>query len=77
MIDSNKRIIRIRECSRITRASPSDYLLSYQEQSLGELNCRDAVCVFYRPSRLVQRDRKSDIKNGCNILLKKENSRLT
>ena len=48
-------VLRILQSSYITGASPSDCLGSYPEHALGVgvlLLCRNAVGVFYSPSRL-------------------------
>ena len=51
--NGNKGVLRIPQSSSITGASPSDYLMSYSEHSLGMLLlCRDAVSVFYSQSQL-------------------------
>ena len=51
--NGNEGILHILQSSSITGASPSNGLVSYPGQSLGEEVlplCRDAVGVFYRPS---------------------------
>ena len=52
--DGNGGVLRIPQRSSITGTSLSDCLVSYLGHSLEEvlLLCRDAVGVFYRPSRL-------------------------
>ena len=52
--DGNERVFHIPQSSSITGTSPSDCLVSYLGHSLGAglPLCRDAVCVFYSPSRL-------------------------
>ena len=52
--DGNEGVLRIPQSSSITGTSPSDCLVSYLRHSLGGgiPLCRDAVSVFYRPSRL-------------------------
>ena len=52
--DGNESVLCIPLSSWITRASPSDCLMSYPGHSLGGflLLCKDAVGVFYSPTRL-------------------------
>ena len=52
--DGNEGILRISKRSSITGTSPSDWLVSYPEYSLGGVLplCRDVVGVFYSPSQL-------------------------
>ena len=53
--DGTEGVLRIPQGFRITRASASDCLVSYQDTHLvdGVLSlCRGAVSVFYSPSRL-------------------------
>ena len=52
--DSNEGVLRIPQSSSITGASPLDRLKSYQDTLGGGFLpfCRDAVSVFYSPSRL-------------------------
>ena len=51
--EANKKILRIPQNSSIVRASPLDCLVPYPGLSLGVFTrCRDAVGVFYSPSRL-------------------------
>ena len=50
--DDNEEVLRISQRSRITRSSPLDCLMS-TGHFLGVLTlCRDAVGIFYTPSRL-------------------------
>ena len=57
--DSNERVLRISQSSSITRTSPSDCLVSYPGHSFAEewvlALCREAVRVFYSPSKLDNR----------------------
>ena len=52
--DSNAGVLRISQSSNITRTSPSDCLVSYPGNTLGMSYslCRDAVGIFYSPTRL-------------------------
>ena len=54
--NGNEGMLRISESPRITATSLSDCLVSYPGHSLGGVGvsplCRDAVGVFYSPSRL-------------------------
>ena len=52
--DGNEEILCIPQSSSITKASPSDCLMPYPGHTLGRVLplCRDAVGVFYSPSRL-------------------------
>ena len=52
--DSNEGVLRIPQNSSIAEISPSDCLVSYPGHSLGGVVplCREAVGVFYSPSRL-------------------------
>ena len=51
--DGNERVLCIPQSSSITEAAPSDCLVLYP----GILHlCRDAVGVFYNPSRLGQQN---------------------
>ena len=54
--DGHEGLLRISQSSSITGTAPSDYLLSYLGQSLGGVLplCREAVGVFYCPSRPVR-----------------------
>ena len=51
--DNNERILRLPQSSSITGSSPSDCLVSYPGHYLGGVLplCREAVGVFYSPSR--------------------------
>ena len=53
--NGNKGIVCIPQSSSITGTSPSDCLVSYQDTrwGWGLTLCREAVSVFYSPSRLV------------------------
>ena len=55
--DGNEVVLRIPQRSSIAGTSPSDCLVSYPGHSLGGgvPLCRDAISVFYSPSRLGQR----------------------
>ena len=53
--DGNKWVVHFPQSSGISGASPSDYFVLYTGHSFGGgvlLFCRDAVSVFYSPSRL-------------------------
>ena len=52
--DGNEGVLHIPHCSGITGTSLSDCLVSFQDTRLVEvlLLCREAVGVFYSPSRL-------------------------
>ena len=52
--DGNEGVLHIPQSSTITGTLTSDCLISYVGHSLGEdlPLCRDAVVVFYSPSRL-------------------------
>ena len=52
--DGNEGVLRIPQSSSIAGTSPSDCLVSYPGHSLGGVlpPCREAVGVFYSPSRL-------------------------
>ena len=52
--DGNERLLRIPQSSSITETSPSDCLVSYLGHSLEGLLLlhREAVGIFYSPSRL-------------------------
>ena len=52
--DGNEGVLHIPQSSSITGTSPSNCLVSYLGDSLGRVLhlCREAVCVFYSPSRL-------------------------
>ena len=68
--EGNKWVLHISQSSRITGASPSDCLVSYQGQSLGKVVplCREAGGVFCNPSRMSQLLLcHSQIGSGCRI----------
>ena len=72
----NERVLRIPQISSITVISPSDCLLSYPGHSLwgGILFfCREAVGVFYRPSRLGNRRFDNDVLIVKRILFLNRN----
>ena len=52
--NGNEGVLRIPQSSSITGTPTSDCLVSYPGHSFGRVLplCRDAVCVFYNPSRL-------------------------
>ena len=55
--NGNEGVVRIPQSSSIAGSSPSDCLVSYPRYSLGEVSslCKEAVGVFYSPSRQSKR----------------------
>ena len=73
--DGNEVVLRIPQSSSITGASPSDCFTSYPEYTLveGLTLSRDAVSIFYCPSRLVWMIFAENEYTRYNINMKRPN----